>query len=99
MFLRNATKSNPKLKKIVHWLLIPRGQARPRLWVRLFVNPFFHKQGRSAVITFYTRICKIALIGAGSLTSGKNIPPSTVMANPARVINKYNFAAGSRQKV
>ena len=85
MFLRNATKSNPELKKIVHWLLIPRGQARPKLWVRLFINPFFHKQGRSTVIRFNTRSCKIEEIEAGSLTA-KNIPVFAIAVNPARFI-------------
>ncbi len=56
MQLLSAVKSNPRLKKIVHWLLIPRGQARPRLWVRLFVNPFFHKKGNGAIIRFNTRM-------------------------------------------
>jgi acetyltransferase-like isoleucine patch superfamily enzyme len=56
MSLLHAVKSNPKLKKFVHWLLIPRGQARPRLWVRLFVNPFIHKKGKSTIIRFSTRL-------------------------------------------
>jgi acetyltransferase-like isoleucine patch superfamily enzyme len=56
MFLLSAIKSNPKLKKFVHWLLIPRGQARPRLWVRLFVNPFIHKKGKGAIVRFNTRM-------------------------------------------
>jgi len=56
MFLLSAIKSNPKLKKFVHWLLIPRGQARPRLWVRLFVNPFIHKKGKSTIIRYNTRM-------------------------------------------
>jgi acetyltransferase-like isoleucine patch superfamily enzyme len=56
MFLTSAIKSNPELKKFVHWLLIPRGQARPRLWVRLFVNPFIHKKGKHTIIRFNTRM-------------------------------------------
>jgi acetyltransferase-like isoleucine patch superfamily enzyme len=56
MFLKDAIKSNPKLKKIVHWLLIPRGQARPRLWVRLFINPFVHKKGKNTIIRFNARM-------------------------------------------
>ena len=56
MLLLSAIKSNPKLKKIVHWLLIPRGQARPRLWVRLFVNPFIHKKGKNIIIRYNTRL-------------------------------------------
>jgi acetyltransferase-like isoleucine patch superfamily enzyme len=56
MSLLHAIKSNPKLKKFAHWLLIPRGQARPRLWVRLFINPFIHKKGKSTIIRFSTRL-------------------------------------------
>jgi len=56
MFLLSAIKSNPKLKKFVHWLIIPRGQARPRLWVRLFVNPIVHKKGKNTKIRFNTRM-------------------------------------------
>jgi acetyltransferase-like isoleucine patch superfamily enzyme len=56
MFLSDAIKSNPVIKKFAHWLLIPRGQARPRLWVRLFVNPFIHKKGRNTIIRFNTRM-------------------------------------------
>ena len=56
MVFPDAIKSNPKLKKIVHRLLIPHGQAKPRLWVRLFVNPFIHKKNRSATIRSNTRM-------------------------------------------
>ena len=56
MLLLSAIKSNPKLKKFVHWLLIPRGQSKPRLWVRLFVNPFIHKRGKNTVIRYNTRM-------------------------------------------
>jgi acetyltransferase-like isoleucine patch superfamily enzyme len=56
MLLLPAIKSNPKLKKFVHWLLIPSGQARPRLWVKLFVNPFIHKRGKNTIIRYNTRM-------------------------------------------
>lgn len=52
----STIKSNPALKKFVHYLLIPRGQARPRLWVKYFVNPFFHKKGKGALIRLNTRV-------------------------------------------
>ncbi|ASU33858.1 acyltransferase [Mucilaginibacter xinganensis] len=56
MSLLSTIKSNPKLKKIAHWLIIPPGQARPRLWVRLLVNPFVHKRGKNTVIRFNSRM-------------------------------------------
>lgn len=49
-------KNNPKIKMLVHWLMIPSGQARPRLWVSWFVNPFFHKKGKKAHICRRTRM-------------------------------------------
>ena len=56
MGIAETIKSNKSLKKFVHYLLIPRGQARPRLWVKYFVNPFFHKRGKNSVIRRRTRI-------------------------------------------
>jgi acetyltransferase-like isoleucine patch superfamily enzyme len=50
MPLINIVKENRKIKRFVHWLLIPPYQARPRKWVNLFVNPFFHKKGKHSVI-------------------------------------------------
>ncbi|GEO10777.1 acyltransferase [Segetibacter aerophilus] len=52
----NFLKNNKRLKKIVHRLLIPANEARPRLWVSWFVNPFFHKQKRSSVIRRRVRL-------------------------------------------
>lgn len=95
MLLQNAIKSNLKIKKIVHWLLIPRGQARPKLWVRLFINPFFHKKGRSSIIRFNNRICSHAEIKAGALTI-KTTPVFSVALNPAQLIKEYNFETGCR---
>jgi acetyltransferase-like isoleucine patch superfamily enzyme len=43
-------RSNERLKTFFLYLMMPAGQARPRLWVRLFVNPFFHKRGKHSVI-------------------------------------------------
>jgi acetyltransferase-like isoleucine patch superfamily enzyme len=43
-------KNNPRIKQIVHRLLIPKYQARPRWWVRNFLNPFVHKKGKRSTI-------------------------------------------------
>ncbi|ACU04169.1 acyltransferase [Pedobacter heparinus] len=56
MSLTSKIKSNPLLKKMAHWLLIPSGEHRPRLWVRLFINPFKHKRGRKSIIRSRTRL-------------------------------------------
>lgn len=56
MSVSASIKNNPRLKKIVHRLLIPAGEARPRLWVRWFLNPFIHKKGKGAKIRRRSRI-------------------------------------------
>ncbi len=50
MSLASKIKGNPGLKKFVHRLLIPKGEARPRLWVKMFLNRFFHKRGAGSAI-------------------------------------------------
>jgi acetyltransferase-like isoleucine patch superfamily enzyme len=59
MILKNIAtiiKTNPALKKMVHWMIIPKNQARPRLWVKWFINPFVHKKGRNTLIRRRTRM-------------------------------------------
>ncbi len=56
MSIAGTIKSNPLLKKIVHKMLLPKEEARPRLWVRVFLNRFFHKRGSGSKIRFRTRI-------------------------------------------
>ncbi len=49
-------KSDPKLKKLALWMLMPKNQARPRLWVKWFVNPLKHKKGKGSLIRRRTRM-------------------------------------------
>ncbi|PSR56658.1 acetyltransferase [Adhaeribacter arboris] len=49
-------KDNPKLKNLALWMLISQNQARPRLWVKLFLNPLKHKKGIRATIRKRTRM-------------------------------------------
>lgn len=51
-----AIKSNPSLKQAVHRLLIPKNQAKPRLWVKWFVNPFYHQRGKGVTVCRRTRL-------------------------------------------
>ena len=56
MGLKEKIKSNEGLKKLVHWsILIPK-QTRPRLWIKWFVNPFYHKKGKGACVRPRTRM-------------------------------------------
>ncbi len=50
MSLVTKIKSNPSAKEKALWLLMPRGESRPRWWVRRFINPFYHKRGKRTVI-------------------------------------------------
>jgi len=56
MSLVSKIKGNPALKRFVHWSITPHRNPRPRLWIRWFVNPFFHKRGKGSVIRGRTRM-------------------------------------------
>lgn len=56
MGLKEKLKQNPKVKQLTLWALMPTNQPRPRLWVKWFVNPFFHKKGKGAVVKHRTRM-------------------------------------------
>lgn len=56
MSFSQSIKQNPKLKQIAHRMIFPRGQAKPRAWVRWFVNPFFHKRGAGSRIRSAVRM-------------------------------------------
>ncbi|MFN6945704.1 MAG: acyltransferase [Cytophagaceae bacterium] len=49
-------KKDDRLKQLALWALIPKNQARPRAWVKLFVNPLIHKKGKNALIRRRTRM-------------------------------------------
>lgn len=56
MGLKNTLENNPALKKFIHWTLIPTGQAKPRVWVKWIVNPFFHQKKSGSIIRSRTRM-------------------------------------------
>jgi len=56
MSFSTTIKSSPFLKAVAHRLLIPANDFRPRLWVRLFVNPFKHKRGKGSIIRSSNRM-------------------------------------------
>lgn len=55
MSLGNYIKENAGLKRFVHWMIVRTNEARPRLWVKWFVNPFVHTRGKRSSIRRYTR--------------------------------------------
>jgi acetyltransferase-like isoleucine patch superfamily enzyme len=56
MSLVEKIKANPRLKKMALNAMMPKNQARPRLWVKWFLNPFKHKKGKNARICSNSRI-------------------------------------------
>ena len=56
MSVTEIIKSNSGLKKLIHWMIIPSNDFRPRLWIRLFVNPFKNKIGKNTIIRHSTRM-------------------------------------------
>ena len=56
MSLTTIIRSNESLKKIARWVLISPNQYRPRLWVRVFLNPFKHKRGKNSIIRWRTKM-------------------------------------------
>lgn len=56
MTLKQKIKRSPQLKKMALRLLMPKGQAKPRVWVKWFVTPFVHKKGKQARINRRTRM-------------------------------------------
>jgi len=56
MGIAEKIKSNPLIKKFAGRMLMPRNQARPRLWVKWFINPFVHHKGKRSKICRRTRM-------------------------------------------
>lgn len=50
MGIGSKIKNSPKLKKLALWMMMPGNQARPRLWVKLIVNPIMNKRGKGSII-------------------------------------------------
>ena len=55
-FIAEYIKNHAKIKQLIHWLLIPSNEAKPRMWVSILVNPFFHKRGKNSIIRRRTRL-------------------------------------------
>jgi carbonic anhydrase/acetyltransferase-like protein (isoleucine patch superfamily) len=69
MPIRELIESYPGIKKMLHFLLVTTG-SRPRIWTRLFINPFIHQRSWNASISWHARLDVLPnhkfIIGAGS---------------------------------
>ncbi|NTU73275.1 acyltransferase [Candidatus Roizmanbacteria bacterium] len=55
MGLKERINTNSIIKRVVHRILIPKGQAMPRWFVNALINPFFHKKMRKAKVRLSVR--------------------------------------------
>jgi hypothetical protein len=53
--IKNYINQHPGIKQFVHWMIVPKYQARPRLWVKWFLNPLFLHRGKSSKISASSR--------------------------------------------
>lgn len=56
MDLKAKIKKNEKIKKIILWLVSPPLRPRPRWYIRLLVNRFFHHRGKKSLIRSSARM-------------------------------------------
>ena len=56
MGLIDRIKSDPKWKKRIHWFIASPHRARPRWYIRWFVNKFYHKRGKHSLIRWSARV-------------------------------------------
>ncbi len=49
-------ENRPKLKKVLHYLMVHPYATRPRLWVRIFVYPIIIKRGKGSIIKSKARL-------------------------------------------
>jgi acetyltransferase-like isoleucine patch superfamily enzyme len=56
MTIKERIKSNPRVKRIILWLITSEQNPRPRFWVRIILNRFFHHKGKGTIIRHRTRM-------------------------------------------
>ncbi|MCQ2057425.1 MAG: acyltransferase [Bacteroidaceae bacterium] len=56
MPIKESLKKNDRIKSLSIALLSHRSHPRPRIWTRLFVNPFFHNRCRGSKVCFKARL-------------------------------------------
>jgi len=69
MNIKDKLKQYPFVKKLVLWLLFPKGQARPRWWVKKMVLPFTIEKGKGALIR---KRIRFDVVPFNAFTIGKN---------------------------
>ncbi|MCD6347251.1 MAG: acyltransferase [Bacteroidales bacterium] len=56
MGFKENIKQNKRLRDFVMWTISPRRRPKPRLWIKIFVNPIVHKRGKHSKIRHPSRM-------------------------------------------
>lgn len=54
--VKQFVNNNQELKALLLWLITPKRNPKPRLWVRWILNPLVHKRGKGSLIRSQSRI-------------------------------------------
>lgn len=77
--LKKKINENPKIKKMIHYLIMNQRDSSPRIWVKL-LNPFLFKYGKKSKIK-RTAIMNISFINSFSLGENSIIEHYSVIDN------------------
>lgn len=80
--LKERIKSNPRLKHWVLWLLAHPRKARPRWWVRVILNRFYHHHGKGSFIRRKSR-CDVLPFNRFEIGRNTIVEDYTVINNGA----------------
>lgn len=56
MSIKEKINSNPRLKSFIQWTIQAKGRGRPRFWVRILLNKFYHKRGSKSRVSGKARM-------------------------------------------
>lgn len=87
--LKQRITSNPKLKRIIHYLIMNPKVTAPRRWIKWFVNPLVFKHGKGSKIHRHV-ILNISPINLFSLGDNSIIEYFSILDNAVGIINIGN---------
>lgn len=90
--LKRKVTHNQKIKTFVHWCLMSRLRCAPRLWVKIFVNPFFLKRGRGSLVK-WSAILNVSPINKFTIGSNSVIENFSLIDN---AVGDVTIGANSR---
>lgn len=90
--IKAKLKQSPRLKRFILYFITSNRNPKPRYWVRIFLNPFFHKRGKGSIIRF--KRSRIDVFPWHQFNIGRNtiIEDFTVVNNGAGDINIGDYS-------